>query len=65
MVAHGIFGSGIWGIVIIVGPLLLAAALAWAVLNNRQSRRGEARTEAATRELYREQDAADKAAGEQ
>lgn len=55
-----LFGSGIWGILVIVGPLLLLGAIAWAALNNRQSRRGEQRTEDATRALYREQDRADK-----
>ena len=63
--ASGIFGSGIWGILIVVGPIVLAVVIAWAMLNNRQSRRGDARTEAATRELYREQDAIDKAEGPQ
>ena len=63
--ADGIFGSGIWGILIVVGPIVLVAVIAWAMLNNRQSRRGDARTEAATRELYREQNAADKADGAQ
>ncbi len=60
-----LFGSGVWGFAVIVGPLLLAAAIIWAMLNNRQTRAGERRTEEATSELYKEQDAADKAAGEQ
>ena len=45
----------------IIGALLLGAVIAWAALNNRQSRRGEQRTEDATRQLYKDQDAADKA----
>lgn len=45
----------------IAGALLLGAAIAWAALHNRQSKSGKARTEAATRELYEEQDRADKA----
>jgi HAMP domain-containing protein len=49
----------------IIGAVLLGVAIAWAALNNRQSRREEQRTEDATRELYKEQDAADKAEGPQ
>lgn len=56
-----VFGGGIWGILVVVGPLLLIAAIAWAALHNRQSKSGEARTEAATHDLYQEQDRADKA----
>ena len=56
-------GSNFWGVLVIVGPILLVAAIAWAALNNRQSRRGERRTEEATRDLYREQDADDKLRG--
>ena len=52
-------GGGSWGIITIVGPLLLAAVLLWALLRNRRTRPGEAdRTEAATRELYREEEEA-------
>jgi len=48
-----------WAILNIVGPLLLVIVLAWAVLRNRKSTRSEIdRTEAATRDLYREEDAA-------
>ena len=60
-----LFGSGLWGVVVIVGPILLAAAVIWAIFNNRQSRAGERRTEAATNKLYKEQDAEDKANGDQ
>ena len=45
----------------IIGAVLLAAAIGWAALNNRQSKRGLERTENATRDLYQEQDRADKA----
>jgi hypothetical protein len=52
-------GGGSWGIVTIVGPLLLAIVLTWALLRNRKSRpRDIERTERATRELYKEEDAA-------
>ena len=58
-----LFGSGIWGIVVIVGPILLALAIAWAALNNRQSRKAERRTEEATHDLYQAEDAKNKEAG--
>lgn len=52
-------GGGSWGIITIIGPLLLAAVLLWAMLRNRKSRPDEIdRTEAGTRNLYREEDAA-------
>jgi hypothetical protein len=60
-------GGGSWGIITIIGPLLLVAVLAWAALRNRSSSRAEREdTEIATRELYREEDIAhrnDDAAG--
>jgi hypothetical protein len=50
-----------WGLITIVGGFLLFAVLLWAVLKNRNSTPQEMdRTEAATRELYREEDAAHK-----
>ncbi len=48
----------LWSIITIVGPLLLIAVLAWAVLRNRSSRSSIEETEQATRELYREEDRA-------
>ncbi|HEV2748792.1 MAG TPA: hypothetical protein VGW34_16030 [Allosphingosinicella sp.] len=51
-------GAG-WGIITIVGPLLLAAVLLWALLRNRKSPPEEIdRTEQATRDLYRAEDEA-------
>ena len=48
-----------WSIINIVGPLLLAAVILWALLKNRKSsRRDIERTEEATRELYKKEDAA-------
>ena len=48
-----------WSILNIVGPLLLLLVLAWAVLRNRKSSKSDVdRTEAATHDLYREEDAA-------
>ena len=50
-----------WALINIVGPLLLLVVLAWAVLRNRKSSRAEVdRTEQATRDLYKEEDAAHK-----
>ncbi|MBL0768744.1 hypothetical protein K5P26_13445 [Sphingopyxis sp. XHP0097] len=44
-----------WGILTIVGPILLAAAIAWAMLHNRRSRAEKELTEEATR-IRREQE---------
>jgi hypothetical protein len=43
-----------WGILNIVGPLLLAAVLLWAFLRNRSSRRDIDRSERGTRDVYDE-----------
>ena len=53
-------GGGInWSLITIVGPLLLALVVLWALLKNRKSSRGEIeRTEEATRDLYKKEDAA-------
>ena len=54
-------GGASWGLITIVGGFLLFAVLLWAVLKNRKSSEADVqRTEAATRELYREEDAAHK-----
>lgn len=47
-------------LMIIVGPILLAAAILWAILHERGSRTEIQRTEDATREMYDAQDADDK-----
>jgi len=48
-----------WALLNILGPLLILIVLAWVVLKNRKSSKAEIdRTEAATRDLYREEDAA-------
>ena len=48
-----------WSIINIVGPLLLALVILWAMLKNRKSSRSEVeRTEEATHELYKKEDAA-------
>jgi hypothetical protein len=53
--------SSLQGVMVVVGPILLALALAWAMLHNRGSRREIARTEEATRERYDQQDREDEA----
>lgn len=53
--------SNMQSLMILVGPILLAIAIAWAVVANRRSRRDIGRTEAATRENYERQDREDKA----
>lgn len=45
-------GSSLWSVLIIVGPLLLVAALAWAVWRNRKSRVPKQVSEAGARRLY-------------
>jgi hypothetical protein len=51
-------GGASWGIINIVGPLLLAAVLLWALLRNRRSRTDVNRTEEGTRDVYdREEEA--------
>lgn len=54
-------GDGLWSAVVVIGPIVLVAALLFAILRNRRSPREEAHTEAATRELYKEQSAEDRA----
>ncbi len=49
-------GGGNWAIINIVGPLLLAAVLLWALLRNRKSQKRDSDTEQATRDLYREEE---------
>ena len=53
-------GGGSWGIITIVAPILLALVLLWALLRNRKRSRPSDvdRTERATRDLYREENAA-------
>ena len=43
-----------WGIINIVGPLLLAVVLLWAFLKNRASRRNIDRSERGARDVYDE-----------
>ncbi|HEX8301841.1 hypothetical protein [Sphingomonas sp.] len=48
------------GMMSVLGPILLAAAIIWAMLHNRGTRAEVQRTEDATREMYDAQDADDK-----
>jgi len=43
-----------WGVITIVGPLLLAAVLLWALLRNRKQRVDIGRSERGTRDVYDE-----------
>jgi FtsZ-interacting cell division protein ZipA len=51
--------GGLWGIMTIVGPIVLAAILLWAILNNRTSKAQKDRTEAATKRVRDEQNRED------
>ena len=48
-----------WALMTILGPVILGAVILWALLRNRKSSRAEIdRTEQATHDLYREENAA-------
>ena len=53
--------SSMQGLMVVVGPILLALAIAWAMFRNKGSRADIQRTEEATRERYDQQDREDKA----
>ncbi|WP_343517996.1 hypothetical protein [Sphingomonas sp.] len=52
-------GGGLWGAMTILGPIVLAAVILWAMLHNRTSKRQKERTEEATRRNYDAQSAED------
>jgi hypothetical protein len=53
------FGAFNWSLLTILGPILIVVVVLWAILRNRKSTRADIdRTEAATRDLYKEEDAA-------
>ncbi|MHA6718283.1 hypothetical protein ACX40Y_02410 [Sphingomonas sp. RS6] len=52
--------STIQGLMVVIGPIVLALVLAWAVIRNKRSRRDMGRTEDATRRNYDAHDAADR-----
>ena len=53
--------SPLQSVMVIVGPILLALAIAWAMLRNRATRGDVKHTEEATRTRYDQQDKEDKA----
>jgi len=50
--------GSLWGVITIIGPLILIAVIAWAALRNRATRRSKDATEQGTRDLYRAEDRA-------
>jgi len=54
-----------WGFLTIMGPILFAIELAWAMLHNRRSAAEKRRTEEATRMRRAEEDADQKAGSDQ
>ena len=50
------FGGFNWSLLIIVGPLVLLAVIAWAVLRNRVSKPKARESEAATHRVYDEEE---------
>jgi hypothetical protein len=49
--------GNLWALATFVGPILLAAAIIWAIARNRRQRPGEiARSERATHDLYERED---------
>ena len=57
--------SSLQGLIVIVGPILLALAIAWAIFRNRNATTDIAVTEEATQKLYDEQDREDRLRDEQ
>lgn len=52
----------IWSLVTVIGPILFALVLGWAIWRNKQRSRAEKdRTERATRDLYEQSDRESKA----
>jgi len=51
---ENLFGGSIWAVVIVLGPIIFALVLLYAILNNRQTRAQKQRSEEAARELREE-----------
>ncbi len=53
--------GNLWGVATILGPILLAAVILWALMRNRKrdTPQDVARTEAATHQLYEQEDRED------
>ncbi len=48
--------NGIWGAVVVIGPIVLALVIAWAMFRNRAATKHDIeQTEAATRAMYDQQ----------
>lgn len=52
--------ENLWGLLTVVGPILLIAVLAWAMLRNKTTRAQDRRTEQATAAQYDRASAEDK-----
>lgn len=52
--------DSLWAIVVVLGFVILGGAMLYARTRNKVSPQQEARTEAATRELYKQQSAEDR-----
>ena len=53
--------GSLWGLLTVLGPILLGGILLWAVLNNRRSKSAHDHSERATHDLYKQIDREDKA----
>ncbi len=53
--------NSLWGIVTIIGPIVLVIAIVWAMRHNRGTPEQERRTEDSTRRMYDEQSREDDA----
>jgi len=49
---HMDFGGANWALITIIGPLVLAVVLAWAIVRNRRGRAEDARSEREVSEAY-------------
>jgi hypothetical protein len=47
--------GSLWGLLTVIGPIVLGVVILWAILHNRTSRAEDARTEEATRRMYDKQ----------
>lgn len=50
------FGGFNWGLLTVIGPIVLLIAIGWAVLRNRRSAEADRDTETATRKLYEDEE---------
>lgn len=52
---QGDTGGGLWGVITIAGPIILALVLAFTMLRNRRSRSEKLRSEQAVRDQHNEE----------